>query len=44
MEALMLSEEHPLRFAKGQVIFKAGEQGTTMSAAAACIQGRSYAA
>jgi CRP-like cAMP-binding protein len=30
MEALMLSEEHPLRFDPGQVIFKAGEEGSAM--------------
>jgi CRP/FNR family cyclic AMP-dependent transcriptional regulator len=30
MEALMLSEERPLRFDAGQVVFKAGEPGTVM--------------
>lgn len=30
MEALMLSEEHPLRFDPGQVVFKAGEMGAAM--------------
>lgn len=30
MEALMLSEEHPLRYDPGQIIFKAGDKGTAM--------------